>query len=156
MAWYKWSGGATLRKDLLEEAKRFAWEMNGKDNPTPLGQVVLSEDVPQSVRVRAVSGPTESPSTYFYSADRRADIQKSWPSILTLERQWRGHTYVFAVNAAEVYPGKSSYTDATVKAAFLNLPPTVSKAEVLFEKRILKVTKGAFEDDFNELGVHIY
>ena len=92
MAWHKWSGGATLRNDLLEEAKRFAWEMAGNDNPTPLGRAVFSEDVPQNIRVRIFSGPTESPSTYFYSRERDADIQKSWPTIPIREARLEGDT----------------------------------------------------------------
>ena len=156
MAWYKWAGGATERADLLGAAKRFAWEMAGKDNPTPLGPVVLAPDTPAAVRAEVVSGPTLSPKTYFFSLRDDRDMQRSWPSTLTLEKQWQGLTYLFVVNAAQAYPGKADYTDAKVRAAFTSLPQRVTSVEALFEGRRIAAKGGRFEDDFEALGVRVY
>jgi hypothetical protein len=156
MCWYKWAHASETNPDALKEAKKFAWEISGNDNKTPLGRVILSDDIPQTVLTKVVSGPEKSPSTYWYSAEQDKDIQKSWPSIMTLEKKHDGHGYLFAVNTAEVYPGKSNYTDATVKAEFTKLPTSVKEVEVLFEERRIPVQNGAFQDTFKELDVHVY
>lgn len=157
MVFYKWSGGATARPDLLKAASRFAWEIAGGDNPTPLGRVILSADVPQRVKTKVLTGPTESPQTYYYVARVDSDRHRTWPSLLTLERRYDGHLYLFVVNTAQVFPGRCDYDDATVRAAFV-LPAgePAKEIDVLFEDRTLPVNAGRFEDTLDELDVRIY
>jgi RNA polymerase sigma factor (sigma-70 family) len=161
MCWYSWYRAKEKEScaNALAEAKRFAWEVSGRDNRTPLAPAILSNDTANTIQSMVISGPEKSPKTKWWSAAENRETMKAWPAVLTLEKKHAGHTYLFAVNTAQVWAPakgeKTDYTDATVKAEFSNLKG-VETIEVLFENRSIPVQNGAFQDTFKELDVHIY
>ena len=67
------------------------------------------------------------------------------PSVSVLVKNYRGTTYVLAVNAS------SEKVRARISA-----PVADGAGEVLWENRRMKASGGSFEDDFKGFGVHIY
>lgn len=126
--------------------KRIAYEMEGAGNPDPVGQIVLSARTIHSVSYKVLSGPTESPTTY----------GKRFPSIMVVEKEYNGTIYLLAVNNAQVYPRRASYSDATVTVEF-TVPGGLVRALALFEDgRSLAITDAVFTDSFEPLDVHVY
>ena len=126
--WFSYERGARLT-DLWEGLQGIAHELN------ELGPVVLSPDVPQTVTVDVISGPTQSPKTFSYVYD----------SIQVLQKE-QGGTFLFASNLAT----------GTVVAEFNDLSPDVLAVDVLYEGRRIEVSAGAFRDSFSEADVHVY
>jgi hypothetical protein len=162
VAFYTWLSpvqfkGGDQRPDLIEAASRFAFEVDGQGkNPTPLGPVVLSPDIPQRVKTRIVRGPTRSPETRHWSQSEGQWILRDWPAIMTLEKRWKGWTYLFVVNCAQVSPGRANYSRADVRVQFSGISPNNPEIQVLFENRMIPVKNGGFTDDFAELGARVY
>lgn len=125
---------------------QIAYEMAGDGNPDPIGQVVLSPRTTNTVTHSIMSGPIQSPTTY----------GKTYPSIMMLEKEYNGATYLLVVNNAQVYPGRAAYTDARVTVAF-TVPNNMAQALVLFENgRKIEIADGHFTDLFEALEVHVY
>lgn len=145
LCWYAY---AYIKNDTTfwSGLKRITYELAGEANPDPIGKVVLSANTTNRVSYGILSGPTHSPTTY----------GKSYPSIIVLEKEHNGTTYLLAVNNAQVYPGRAPYSDATVMVAFA-VPGDVTRATVLFEDgRKLEMSNTVFTDSFDALDVHVY
>jgi len=155
MAWYSWARGKDVDPSLEKEARQFAWEMNGPDNHTRLGPVVIEGEEINRITGKVLSGPQESPSTKFFDVKKNTTVLRTWPSLLWKEKRFGPQTYVFSVNSAEVYPPRASYTSAEILAEF-TIPNPTKSVEVLFEGRKIPVKEGKFVDKFDPLGVHIY
>jgi len=67
------------------------------------------------------------------------------PAVTLLLKRYDGDTYVFAVNA----------TVENIRARF-SLPLGSGEGKVAWEHRAVTVANGAFEDDFEPQGVHVY
>jgi len=149
--------GGDQRPDLVAAASRFAFEMDGQgQNPTPLGPVVLSPDIPQRVKARVLRGPTRSPKTRHWSEPDQQWVLRDWPAILTLEKRWKGWTYLFVVNAAQVFRGRANYSRANVRVQFTGIPAQNPEVQVLFQDRAIPAKNGGFIDDFAELEARVY
>lgn len=128
---------------LWEGIKQIVYEVGGQSdgrvNPDPLGPVILSPDIPQSITMEIISGRTRVPGPYYGK-------RSYYNSINWLQKEHNGVIYLIAVNSAE----------STVMARFGNIPSKVSGVQVMFEDRNIIVTNGSFIDTFNKIGVHIY
>jgi len=142
---FEWNTGG-VADDLSQDIKEIANQFLG---PAKLGEVVLAADVPQTVNLEVVSGPTQSPAVDYFHDDGEG-TWVNYGSIQYLQKEYQGETYILAVNIA------GDNQDNAVTARFGNLAVGVVSTEVLFEGRSIPVTDGSFTDTFEENEVHVY
>ena len=142
--WFSYYNGIReCPTSLWEGIKQIVYEIGGQSdgrvNPDPLGPVILSPDIPQSITMEILSGKTRVSGPSYGK-------KKYYDSINWIQKEYNGVIYLIAVNSAE----------STVKARFGNIPSKASGVQVMFEDRKIILTNGSFVDTFNKIDVHIY
>jgi hypothetical protein len=130
--------------ETWNEVKQIVYEMGGQSqekgvNPDPLGPVILSPDIHQTINMEILSGPAQVQGPSWGK-------QKYYSSVNWLQKEYNDATYLIAVNSAE----------SAVEVRFSDIPRGVSEVNVLFEGREIEVNDGSFTDSFNKIDVHVY
>lgn len=126
--WFSYQNGIRL-PDLWVGLKDIVKELKELTN------IIKEQDELRTITVEVISGPEKSPR----------HSGQVYDSIQMLQKE-RDETYLLASNLAA----------DTLVAEFSGLDPDVIAAEVLFEKRVIPISGGKFEDSFRQFDVHIY
>lgn len=134
---FSWNHRNELPPEVYQAYVKAAKQLTETPN---LGQAILF-GTPMKVSAEIAKGPKTTPPF-----DSWGGKGITFPSINLLAVEHEGHRFIIAVND----------TAEPVSARFAGLPANESKIVVIDEERALTAVNGAFNDEFEPWGVHIY
>jgi hypothetical protein len=134
---YAYKDGSATLAACWQRLSDAALQLTGPEN---LEEAILYGERQTGASAEVLSGPARTPS---FEADGGT---LDYPAVDLLAVTYAGELFVIAVNSAT----------EPVTARIAGSPSGAASADVLFEGRTVPAASGAWQDDFEPLGVHIY